>query len=55
MTETPDMAVEIARRTRVCCMRIRRYLRELYDQPRVGMTLKTRIVEAKAIEALLYG
>ena len=31
VTETPDMSVEIARRTRACWMRIRRYLRELYD------------------------
>ena len=31
VTEVPDMSVEIARRTRACWMRIRRYLRELYD------------------------
>ena len=31
VTETPDMSVETARRTRACWMRIRRYLRELYD------------------------
>ena len=31
VTETPDMSVEIARRTRVCWMCIRWYLRELYD------------------------
>ena len=55
MTETPDMSVEITRRTRVCWMRIRRYLRELYDQPRVALSLKTRMVKAEAIEALLYG
>ena len=34
-------------------MRIRRYLRQLYDQPKVGVPLKTRMVKAKAIEALL--
>ena len=33
VTEITDMSVEIARRTRACWMRIRRYLRELYDQP----------------------
>ena len=55
VTETPDMSVEIAKRTRACCMRIRRYLRELYDQPKVAISLKTRIVKAEAIEALLYG
>ena len=43
VTETPDMSVEIARR----------YLRELYDQPKVALSLKTRLVKAEAIEALL--
>ena len=55
MIETPDMSVEIARRTRACWMRIRRYLRELCDQPKVALSLKTRMVKAEAIEALLYG
>ena len=36
VTEVPDMSVEIARRTRACWMRIRRYLREFYDQPKVA-------------------
>ena len=55
VTETPDMSFEITRRTRACWMRIRRYLRELCDQPKVGLSLKTRMVKAEAIEALLYG
>ena len=55
VTETPDMSDEIARRTRACWMRIRRYSRELYDQPKVVLSLKTRMVKAEAIEALLYG
>ena len=55
VTKTPDMSVEIARRTRACWMRIRRYSRELYDQPKVAFSLKTRMVKAEAIEALLYG
>ena len=55
VSETPDMSVEIARRTRACWMRIRRYLRELYDQPKVALSLKIRTVKAEAIEALLYG
>ena len=56
VTEVPDMSVEIARRTRACWMRIRRYLRELYDQPKVAFSLKTRMVKTEAIEAhLLYG
>ena len=36
-------------------MRLRRYLRELYDQPKVALSLKTRMAKAEAIEALLYG
>ena len=55
VTEIPDMSVEIARRTRAYWMRIRRYIRELYDQPKVALSLKTRMVKAEAIEALLYG
>ena len=55
VTETPDMSVEIARRTRACWMLIRRYLRELYDQPKVALSLKIRMVKSEAIEALLYG
>ena len=55
VTEVPDMSVEIARRARACCMRIRRYLREPYDQPKVALSLKTRMVKAEATEALLYG
>ena len=54
VTETPDMSVEIARRTRACWTRIRRYSRELYGQPKVALSLKTRMVKAEAIEALLY-
>ena len=55
VTETPDMSVEIARRTRACWMRIRRYSRELYGQPKVALSLKTQMVKAEEIEALLYG
>ena len=55
VTETPDTSVEITRRTRACWMRIRRYSRELYGQPKVALSLKTRMVKAEAIEALLYG
>ena len=55
VTETPDMSVEIARRTRACWTRIRRYTRELYGQPKLALSLKTRMVKAEAIEAFLYG
>ena len=55
VTETPDMSVKIARPTRACWMRIRRYLQEPYDQPKVALSFKTRMVRTKAIEALLYG
>ena len=53
-TETPDISVEIARRTRACWMLIRR-LRELHDHPNVALSLKSRMVKAEAIEALLCG
>ena len=55
VTEVLDMSVEFARRTRACWMRIRRYLRELYDQPKVALPLKARMVKTEAIESLLYG
>ena len=55
VTEVPDMSAEIARRTRACWIRIRWYLRELYDQPKVALSLKTQMEKAEAIEALLYG
>ena len=55
MTEIPDMSIEIARRTSACWARIRRYSQELYGQPKVALSLKTRMVKAEAIEALLYG
>ena len=55
VAEVPDMSVEKTRRTRACWMRIRRYLRVLYDQPKVALFLRTRMVKAEAVEALLYG
>ena len=55
VTEVPNVSVYIARRTRACWIRIRRYLPELYDQLNVELSLKTRMVKAEAIEALLYG
>ena len=54
VTEFPHMSVEIARRTRACWVRIRQYLWELYDQPKVALSLKTRMVKAEAVEVLLY-
>ena len=54
VTEVPDnVSVEIVRQTQACWMRIRRYLWELYDQPKVALSLKTRQVKAEVIEALL--
>ena len=55
VTETPDMSVEIARWTCAYWMRTRRYLRELYHQPKVALSLKIRMVKAEAIKVLLYG
>ena len=46
VTEVPGMSDEIARRIRACWMCIRRYLRELYDQTKVALSLNTRIVKA---------
>ena len=51
VTENPCMSVEIARRTRACWVRIRWYLRELCDQPKEVLSLKTRMLKAEAIEA----
>ena len=55
VNETLGMSVEIARRTRACWMRIRRYIGELYNQSKVTLSLKTRMGKAEAIETLLYG
>ena len=55
VTETPDMSVGIARRACARWMRIRRHLRELYDQLKVELSLKTRMVNTEATGALLYG
>ena len=52
VTEVPDMSAEIDRRTCACWMRIRRYLRELYDQRKATLSLKTRIEKTVTIEAL---
>ena len=49
VTEVPGMSVENARQTRACWMRIRRYLRELYDQPKVASSLKTRMVKRRQL------
>ena len=54
--DTSGMSFEIARRTHACFMRIRRYLRELYDQPKVMLLLlKALIVTTEEIETLRHG
>ena len=55
VTETPVMSTEVARWTRACRIRIRRYLRELHDHPKVPLSINTRMVKTEAIQALLYG
>ena len=55
MAETLDMSVKIARQIRARSMRIRRYVRELYDQLKVAFSFKIQMVKTAAIEALLYG
>ena len=54
-TEILDTSSEIARQTRACWTHIRRYLREFYNQPKVALSLGTRLVKVDAIEALLNG
>ena len=54
VTKAPDMSVDIAKRIHACWMRIRRYLRELYDHLKAAPSLETRMVKAEAIEALVY-
>ena len=44
VTETMDMSTEIAWGGRACWMRLRWYLHELYDQPKVAPSLKIRMV-----------
>ena len=55
MTGTPDICIHIAKRIFACLMRIRWYLWELHDQTEFPLSLKTRMVKAEAIKALLYG
>ena len=55
VTKTPGTSVEVAGWTHACWMRIRRYLYELCDQPKVALSLKIQMVKVEAIEALLYG
>ena len=55
LTETPEMSVEIVRRTCPCSMRIRRHLREVCDQAKVMLSLTIRMVKAEKTEALVYG
>ena len=54
VTEIHNISVVTAKRTRACWMRIRRYLCKLYDQPKVALSLKIRMVNA-TIDTLLYG
>ena len=55
VVEISGMSFQIARRTPACWLRIRRYLRELYDQPKVVLFLKALMVKTEEIEALRYG
>ena len=50
VAEASDVSVEVARWTRASrWMCIRWYLRELYNQPKVALSLKTRMVKAEVI------
>ena len=52
--KTRTYPLKIARRTRACSMRIKRDLRERRDHRKLALSFETRMVEAEAIEALLY-
>ena len=47
VTETTNISVEIAMRTRAWWMRVRWYLCELYDQLKVAFSLETRMIKAE--------
>ena len=55
ITESPNLIVEISRRTRLAWFCFRRYSKQLYDRPKARLELKVRMLKAEVIETLLYG
>ena len=55
ITESSRLSAEIDRRIRAGWMSFNRYRTELYDRPTASLDLKTRMVKAEVVEALLYG
>lgn len=55
VTEHGDLTLEINYRSRVAWARFRRYGPELFDRPSAPFRLKVRLLQAEAMEALLYG
>ena len=55
MAKTSDRMDEIIRKKSEARMRVRTYKSNIFDRPHIPLTLKVRVVKAKAAEALLYG
>ena len=55
VNEDDGFTQEINHRSRAAWACIRRFSRELFDQPRAPWRLKFRLLRAEAMEALLYG
>lgn len=55
VTEHGDLTREINYRSRGAWACLRRYGRELFDRPKAPFRLKIRLLQAEAMEALLYG
>ncbi|CAB1110223.1 unnamed protein product [Ectocarpus sp. CCAP 1310/34] len=55
VNEHGDLTREINYRNKAAWACVRRYGQELFDRPRAPFRLKTRLLQAEAMEALLYG
>ena len=55
ITEDADLTRDINRRTKFAWGCFRKFSTELFDKPSAPLRLKTRLLRAEAMEALLYG
>ena len=55
VNEHGDLTREINYRSKIAWVCFKRYARELFDRPGAPFHLKTRLLKAEAMEALLYG
>ena len=55
VNEHGDLTREINSRSKLAWVCFKRYARELFDRPGAPFHLKTRLLKAEAMEALLYG